>query len=150
MDPHSKTHIFVRFNLHCKSSTNNLGPCERYEFWCMYISLHSSQMGLLHNSQHANLSRQTERLSKQTERQIEQSYSRIWWRLDCFSMAYKHINAAFGDVGLKKVLFRTWQCFLNTESQEGEMAERLLFTIYATEVKSASRRTHNWILFYVF
>lgn len=34
--------------------------------------------GLLHNSQHASLSRQTESLSKQTERQIEWRYCRIW------------------------------------------------------------------------
>lgn len=107
-------------------------------------------MGLLHNSQHASLSRQTERLSKQTERQIEQSYSRVWWRLYCFPMAYKHINAGFGDVGLKMFLFWTRQYFLNTESQVGEMAECVLFNTYAAEVKSASRRTHNWILFYVF
>lgn len=34
--------------------------------------------GLLHNSQHASLSRQTESLSKQTVRQIEWRYCRIW------------------------------------------------------------------------
>lgn len=34
--------------------------------------------GLLHNSQHASLSRQTESLSKQTEKQIEWRYCRIW------------------------------------------------------------------------